>query len=79
MPGIQAGSVVTRVLAGELPIQLVVTQVTDDRIICGDIHFDRATGAEIDESLNWGPPPLVTGSFIAEIAGDHWCQHDDFH
>lgn len=26
--------------------------------------FDRATGAEIDEDLGWGPPPLMTGSCI---------------
>ncbi len=26
--------------------------------------LDRATGAEIDEELGWGPPPLMTGSYI---------------
>ena len=60
------GKVVTRWLAGNIPMDFNITEVTDDRIICGDWIFDRTTGAEIDEYLGWGPPPLVTGSFISE-------------
>lgn len=60
------GKVVTRWLAGDMPMDFKITEVTDDRIICGDWTFDRATGAEIDEYLGWGPPPLMTGSFISE-------------
>lgn len=60
------GKVVTRWLAGDMPMDFKITEVTDGRIICGDWTFDRATGAEIDEYLGWGPPPLVTGSFISE-------------
>jgi hypothetical protein len=65
---IKPGDVITRMLAGELPIELNVTEVTDDTIYCGERgvgwKFDRKTGAEVDEDLNWGPPPLMTGSFI---------------
>ncbi len=60
------GKTVTRWLAGELPMDLTITEVTDDRIICGDWTFHRTTGAEIDEYLGWGPPPRMTGSFITE-------------
>lgn len=58
------GDTVTRMLAGTIPIKLIITGLTDDRIICGDWEFDRASGAEIDELLNWGPPPKMTGSFL---------------
>jgi hypothetical protein len=60
------GKVVTRWLAGEIPMDLTITELTDDRIICGDWTFHRTTGAEIDEYLGWGPPPLMTGSFLTE-------------
>lgn len=26
--------------------------------------FDMSTGAEVDAYFNWGPPPLLTGSYI---------------
>jgi hypothetical protein len=47
-------------------MKLKVTELTEDRIICGDYTFDRKTGAEIDEEIGWGPPPefMMTGSFI---------------
>lgn len=60
------GKVVTRWLASELAMDLAITEVTDDLIICGDWTFDRTTGAEIDEYLGWGPPPLMTGSLLTE-------------
>ena len=58
---ITVGDLVTRDLCG-VPMPLKVTAVTDERIICGPWEFDRATGAEIDEDLGWGPDG--TGSFI---------------
>ena len=60
------GDTVTRWLAGTIPQELAITEITDDRIICGSWEFDKATGAEIDEFLGWGPPPkfTMTGSFI---------------
>jgi len=47
-------------------MELTVTEVTHDRIICGDWEFDQTTGAEIDEVLGWGPPPKSTGSYIVK-------------
>jgi len=61
---IKVGDTVTRLLAGTIPMELKVTEVTDDRIVCGGWEFDKATGVEIDEELGWGPPPKMTGSFI---------------
>jgi hypothetical protein len=46
------------------PMPLIVANVTANRIVCaGGWQFDRATGAEIDETLGWGPGG-VTGSYI---------------
>lgn len=58
------GQFVTRLLGGTIPMTLRVTMVTEGRIMCGQYSFDRLTGAEIDEDLGWGPPPLMTGSYI---------------
>lgn len=63
---INVGDEVVRYLAGELRMELTVTEVTHDRIICGDWEFDRTTGAEIDDVLDWGPPPKSTGSYIVK-------------
>jgi hypothetical protein len=49
------------------PMRLRVTAVTEDRIICGPWEFDRATGAEIDDLLGWGPA-TATGSIIGVSA-----------
>jgi hypothetical protein len=57
------GDMVLRWLSGvPQPMQLVVTAVTEERIICGPWEFDRETGAEIDDFLQWGPKR--TGSRI---------------
>lgn len=64
MLAITVGCSVTRYLCGSIPMCLRVTEVTDTEIICGAYKFDRNTGAEIDEDLDWGPPPKVTGSYI---------------
>ncbi len=61
---LQVGDSVTRWLAGTIPMPLKVTAVSDTVIECHDWTFDRATGAEIDEDLGWGPPPRMTGSYI---------------
>lgn len=67
------GDKVIRMLAGTVPMNLTVTGITDATIFCGDWEFDRVTGAEIDEFLGWGPPPLQTGSYLllstAQIVG----------
>jgi hypothetical protein len=68
MDEIKVGDTVTRWLAGTIPMELRVTEVTDTEILCGERGvgwmFDKKTGAEIDEELGWGPPPSRTGSFI---------------
>lgn len=60
---VKPGDVVTRMLAGVVPMKLKVAAVTDKIIDCG-WTFDRITGAEIDEDLDWGPPPKHTGSYL---------------
>ena len=39
----------------EIAMKLVVTGVTEHRIICGPREFCRLSGAEIDEELGLGP------------------------
>ena len=64
---LKVGDFVTRLLAGELPQDLLVTAVDDKFIHCGPWKFCRETGAEVDEDLDWGPPPLMTGSYLKEV------------
>jgi hypothetical protein len=62
---VKVGEVVVRLLAGTIPMKLMVTEVTDKLIITGGgWEFDRVTGAEVDDLLHWGPPPLMTGSYL---------------
>lgn len=61
---LKVGDTVTRWLAGTVPMPLKVTKITDDIVECELWTFDRRTGAEIDDYLDWGPPPKQTGSFI---------------
>ena len=49
---VQVGDTVTRMLAGTVPMELDVSQVTEDRIICGPWEFDRITGIEIDDEID---------------------------
>lgn len=60
----QVGDTVTRMLAGVVPMPLKVTELTETLIVCGAYTFDRATGAEIDEELGWGPAYGQTGSML---------------
>lgn len=61
---IRIGDTVVRYMAG-ITMDLPVTNLRHDRIICADWEFCIDTGAEIDEDLGWGPPPCKgTGSFI---------------
>jgi len=52
--GMKVGDTVTRNMFGCI-MDLVVTEVTDDRIICDTWEFDRATGLEIDDMLSGSP------------------------
>lgn len=75
----KVGDTVIRTVAGTMEMPLKVTELTDDIIVCGSWNFDRATGAEIDDDLNWGPPPKHTGSFLKEIVEEKkipWTQID---
>lgn len=61
---LKVGDEVTRMLAGSIPMKLKVIAIEDGVLTCGAWTFDQATGAEIDDDLNWGPPPKRTGSFL---------------
>lgn len=63
LDGVVIGDIVVRYMGGVL-MDLTVSDVTDDLIICGDWEFDRETGAEVDEELGWGP--AGTGSYIVK-------------
>lgn len=62
---IKVGMVVTRVLAGVVTMPLEVTEVTSRFVTCDWWHFDRATGAEVDEELGWDTKR--TGSVLTEM------------
>lgn len=69
---VKTGDVVIRMLAGTHPVELKVTDITDDLIVCGDWTFERRTGAEVDEALGWGIRDendhlSATGSFLVGI------------
>ena len=49
---IKIGDKVTRMLAGRIPMELPVTDVTDSRIVCGWWEFDRDSGIEIDDEIS---------------------------
>ncbi len=49
---VKVGDTVTRMLAGVVPMELKVSEVTEDRIVCGAWEFDRITGHEIDEEID---------------------------
>jgi hypothetical protein len=63
----KVGDIVTRLLAGSIPMKLVVTDVDDRFIYCGGPggwKFDRDDGYEVDEDIGWGPQFGITGSFL---------------
>ncbi len=65
---LKVGDIVTRWIGGEIPMPMRVDKIVGSVIECGAWTFDLATGAEIDEDLGWGAPPLMTGSYI--VAGE---------
>jgi len=48
---VREGDEVLRLLAGQIPVRLKVTRITEELIICGPWKFDRITGIEIDEDI----------------------------
>lgn len=69
---LKPGDLVIRKLAGKLPMTMIVREVTDTLIICdtkdcrGGWTFDRKTGIEEDEDLQWGVRWGRTGSFLTD-------------
>lgn len=47
----EKGDEVTRMLAGTIPMQLKVTEVTETKLICGAWEFNKETGHEIDDDI----------------------------
>jgi hypothetical protein len=58
---IKVGDVIVRMIAFCLPDQLIVNEVTANRIKAGLWEFDRNTGIEIDEEIS------VPVSYISRI------------
>jgi len=60
---IKTGTQVTRMLGGKIPIEMVVTEVNEDKntFNCGPWTFDLNTGLEIDEYISG------TVSYIKEM------------
>lgn len=65
---IKVGDKIGRQMGSDGPIMwLTVTEVDETTIHCNLWQFDRATGAEIDHDLQWGPQYGRTGSYIARV------------
>lgn len=67
---LKVGDPVIRMLCN-IPMPMSVLAIKDDRLVCGgpeypgaDWEFCIETGAEIDDYLDWGPPPRMTGSYL---------------
>jgi hypothetical protein len=68
------GDHVTRLLGGEVPMPMEVSEVSDTIITCTtpsagpDVTwtFDRASGVEEDHELGWGVVFGITGSFLVD-------------
>jgi hypothetical protein len=63
---ILVGQRLIRLIGNEAEMPMIVTEVTDDLVICTTWCFDRKTGAEIDPELGWGPGG--TGSYLYDLA-----------
>lgn len=64
---VKPGDKVTRMLAGTIPMELNVTEVTETEILCGHrdegYKFDRKTGVEIDEDI-----PMVVSYLLLPMS-----------
>jgi hypothetical protein len=52
MKQLKIGDKVTRMLGGIVPMELIITRITDDEIICGMWKFSKQTGVEIDYDID---------------------------
>ncbi len=55
-------SIIRYITSEKIPMELKITEITEDKIICDDWKFDRKTGAEIDEELGWNE--YFSGSYM---------------
>jgi hypothetical protein len=55
----QVGDIVTRLLMGRVPMDLYISELTEDIVKCGDWTFNRHTGYEIDEDLSISASRLI--------------------
>ena len=67
---LKVGDVVTRLLAGEIPVKITITSVDDEFIHANPFgpneegwKFRRSNGAEVDEELGWDGITM-TGSYL---------------
>lgn len=68
---VRPGDMVRRMLAGTIPMDLLVEKVDDRLIHChGGWTFDIATGIEEDPEIGWGLAFGVTGSFLVHGLSD---------
>lgn len=60
---LQVGDKVFRWFGGSVPtMELIVSNISDGLIICGDYTFETKNGLEVDEDLGWGE--FGSGSYI---------------
>lgn len=67
---VKVGDKVTRIFGGEIAFELLVTAITDDLIVCGSWEFDKRSGYEVDDELEWGPEYGKSGSYLAGSFAD---------
>ena len=48
----KVGDRITRMLWKTIPMQIKITKITSNRIICGPWEFDKETGIEIDDDVD---------------------------
>lgn len=74
---LKVGDRVYRLLGGKVTMEMEVTEVKDEIIVCGVVtkagkvapfgwEFDRKTGMEEDDDLGWGVAHGATGSYLTE-------------
>lgn len=63
LKNLKIGDLVDRWFGGSVPaMELIVTEVTEELITCGDYAFEPRNGLEVDEDLGWGE--FGSGSYI---------------
>jgi hypothetical protein len=69
LSNVKVGDEVIRLLSGVIPMELFVTEVTDELIICGPWKFRKDTGGEVDEIMGWDGITM-TGSVLSFPEGE---------